>query len=51
MGGRTGTKCTQSGIYEADCVHKTRIALSNGDTFPPCQRGDHGVYWRLVQST
>lgn len=48
---RTGTKCTQSGIYRADCVHRTQIALSKGDTFPPCQREGHAVVWILVRAT
>ena len=47
----TGNKCPQSGIYQSVCLHRVQIALSRGDTFPPCARGDHGVSWRLVQAT
>ena len=47
----TGTSCQESGIYRADCVHRTEIALSRGETFPPCQRGNHGVNWTLVRAT
>ena len=51
MANRTGTKCDQSGLYESVCSHKTQIALSKGDTFPPCQKGDHGVNWSLIRAT
>lgn len=47
----TGYKCQRSGIYQAECVHRTQIALSKGDTFPPCQRGDHAVNWVLIRAT
>lgn len=43
-------QCTQSGIYESSCSDKLQIALSKGDTFPPC--GKHGaVAWRLIRPT
>jgi hypothetical protein len=49
MTGSTGHKCPQSGIYTPNCRCK-QIALSKGDTFPPC--GSHGsVTWTLTQST
>jgi hypothetical protein len=45
----TGQKCEQSGIYKPSCDDK-QIALSKGDTFPPC--GQHGnVSWSLVTAT
>lgn len=47
---RSGSKCTQSGIYVSSCSHRTQIALSKGDTFPPC--AVHGaVTWTLIQAT
>jgi len=48
--GSTGHKCEQSGIYQSTCRHKTQIALSKGDTFPPC-RECGAVSWRLIQAT
>ena len=47
----TGQKCTRSGIYQGVCSHRPQIALSNGDTFPPCSPGRHAVTWRLIQPT
>lgn len=48
--GLTSTKCTQSGIYVSNCSDAIQIALSKGDTFPPCR--NHGsVSWRLIQAT
>jgi hypothetical protein len=37
MTGHTGQKCEQSGLYDSDCGHTKQIALSKGDTFPPCR--------------
>lgn len=51
MASSTGYKCSQSGIYRSACVHRVEIALSKGDTFPPCQRGRHAVTWTLVRAT
>lgn len=46
----TGQKCTQSGIYRSNCSDRIQIALSKGDTFPPCR--NHGsVTWTLIQAT
>ncbi len=46
----TGQKCTQSGIYQSVCSDKLQIALSKGDTFPPCRT--HGsVTWNLIRAT
>jgi hypothetical protein len=46
----TGTKCNQSGIYQSNCSDRLQIALSRGDTFPPCR--NHGsVNWTLVKAT
>lgn len=48
--GQTAQKCTQSGIYQSTCSDKLQIALSKGDTFPPCRT--HGsVTWTLKQAT
>lgn len=46
--GFTGRICQESGLYASACGHRTPIALSKGDVFPPCQRGDHAVAWNLV---
>jgi len=47
---RTSEKCQQSGIYASSCSDRTQIALSKGDTFPPCR--NHGaVNWSLIQAT
>jgi hypothetical protein len=46
--GSTGQKCTVSGLYEPSCGCIRRIALSRGDTFPPCRNCSHAVRWRLV---
>jgi len=48
--GSTGHKCEQSGIYQFNCSDVLQIALSKGDTFPPC--GKHGaVTWNLITAT
>jgi hypothetical protein len=47
---QTGEKCQQSGIYQSTCSDNLQIALSKGDTFPPCR--NHGnVSWVLKQAT
>jgi hypothetical protein len=46
----TGQKCTQSGIYQSTCSDRLQIALSRGDTFPPC-RAHGAVSWALIQAT
>lgn len=46
---RTGEKCHQSGIYRSDCQDRTEIALSNGETFPPCRNCRRAVTWTLVR--
>jgi hypothetical protein len=46
----SSTKCTQSGIYQSSCSDRLQIALSKGDTFPPCR--NHGaITWTLIQAT
>ena len=47
----TGQSCQRSGLYQAQCIHRTQIALSQGETFPPCGPGLHAVDWTLVQPT
>ncbi len=54
MTGQTGEKCQVSGVYQGDCIptgHKRQVALSKGETFPPCGACRHAVTWRLVQAT
>lgn len=46
----TGQKCQQSGIYRPDCKEK-QIALSSGETFPPCSTCRRAVNWTLVTPT
>lgn len=44
-------KCQQSGIYTPDCLDK-QIALSKGDTFPPCRsHPGRRILWTLIQAT
>jgi hypothetical protein len=47
----TGHKCTASGIYQGNCVARTQIALSKGETFPPCNHCRRAVTWTLVRAT
>ncbi len=47
---QTGHKCEQSGIYESSCC-KQQIALSKGDTFPPCQECRKNATWVLIRAT
>ena len=51
----TGEKCQESGIYRGDCsanaAHKKEIALSKGDTFPPCAACSRSVNWTLIRAT
>lgn len=47
----TGQKCEQSGIYESTCRDRIQIALSKGDTFPPCRACSSAVNWRLIRAT
>lgn len=51
MSGSTGHKCPQSGIWQGDDEHHERIALSYGETFPPCSGCRRAVNWTLIQST
>lgn len=46
--GFTGRISKESGLYASACSHRTPIALSANDVFPPCQRGNHSVAWNLV---
>lgn len=50
MSGRTGSKCTVSGVYRCSTHSSNTIPLSKGETFPPCSvnRG-HGTTWILVR--
>jgi hypothetical protein len=50
MANKTGEKCGQSGIYKSQC-HGQEVALSRGDTFPPCQECRHATTWILVRPT
>lgn len=50
---KTGEKCQTSGVYKGDCIpksHKQEIALSKGETFPPCNACHHAVNWALVRA-
>jgi hypothetical protein len=48
--GSTGHKCQRSGIYQSDCCSE-RIALSYGETFPPCGGCRRAANWTLIQPT
>jgi hypothetical protein len=47
----TGHKCVTSGIYRSSCNARTEIALSKGETFPPCSHCRQAVSWTLVRPT
>jgi hypothetical protein len=47
----TGHKCERSGIYQGQDSCKVQIALSKGDTFPPCGQCGKGVDWTLIRAT
>ncbi len=47
----TGHEATQSGIYQGDDAHQEQIALSKGETFPPCSHCRRAVNWHLVRAT
>jgi hypothetical protein len=47
---KTGDDCPQSGIWKPDCLGR-QIALSKGETFPPCSHCHRAVNWTLVQPT
>jgi len=47
---QTGHTCPQSGIYANDC-HAKEIALSVGETFPPCSHCRRPADWRLIRAT
>ncbi len=49
--GTTGHKCQTSGIYRASCSHRTEIALSKNEIFPPCRMQHGAVTWTLVRAT
>ena len=46
----TGQTCATSGIYKNNC-HAKQIALSKGETFPPCSHCRKAANWTLVQAT
>ena len=50
MFGTTGHKCPRSGFWKTTCCGY-RIALSKGETFPPCGRYHGSVTWTLDQAT
>ena len=43
---KTGQKCPESGIWEAQSKPIDTIPLSKGETFPP-HNGD-STYWKLI---
>lgn len=52
MRGTTGHPCPKSGIWRSlsNC-HSVEIALSVGETFPPCRYCRAAVTWILIQPT
>lgn len=52
--GKTGENCQYSGIYRCSEHDFMEIALSEGETFPPCKGGDgtgHAAVWKLMRRT
>ena len=49
----TGQKCETSGIYRSNCHkgHSEEIALSVGETFPPCSHCKGSATWTLIRPT
>jgi hypothetical protein len=47
----TGHICQQSGIYRGDCHRSKEIALSKGETFPPCHNCHRAINWKLSRPT
>jgi hypothetical protein len=47
----TGQKCPESGIWRGDDAHPEEIALSGGETFPPCGGCHRAVNWSLIRRT
>ena len=50
MANKTGGTCLVSGIYRGNCGCKD-IALSVGETFPPCPLCRKAVTYTLVRAT
>lgn len=44
---KTGEKCPESGIWEAQSTPSTTIPLTEGETFPPYN--NKSVTWKLIQ--
>jgi hypothetical protein len=51
MTGTTGHPCPKTGIWRGDCPDREQIALSRGETFPPCGGYRRPVTWTLIQAT
>ncbi|MFP4362789.1 MAG: hypothetical protein ACLFR1_02845 [Spirochaetia bacterium] len=54
MTAKTGEVCEQSGMYRCKEHIDQEIALSEGETFPPCKGGDgkgHAAVWVLERAT
>lgn len=50
MTGTTGHPAERSGIYRSSCC-SYEVALSKGNTFPPCAQHRGAVQWTLVRPT
>ncbi len=44
---KTGEKCPESGIWEAQSSPSTTIPLTEGETFPPYN--NKAIIWKLIQ--
>lgn len=53
MTGSTGHHCPTSGIWRSvfPTCRPIEIALSKGETFPPCRCCNRAVTWTLVRRT
>jgi len=49
--GMTGHKNDVSGIFQSSCRCRSEIALSKGETFPPCSHCKKATNWVLVRRT
>ncbi len=45
---RTGSICTEAGVYEGTDIHQEQIAMTRKETFPLCRSCKRAVDWTLV---
>ncbi len=47
---KTGDRCEIPGLYEAECRHRERKLVRQGEAFPACMACRKVVFWNLVKS-